>query len=172
MITIVSDTHSTTGHELTGRTLDAVRKADLVVHAGDFTTVAALDAFEAESSRLVAVRGNNATEGVAERLPAVRTFEENGVRFALTHRQRGGNTALELLGRERDADVVIFGHTHRHLAERAGGVFLLNPGSYAQPRGSRPTHIELEPMEKGFAGRFYEWSGELVGEFPIGGLER
>ncbi len=172
MITIVSDTHSTTGHELRGRTLDAVRKADLVVHAGDFTTTAVLDAFEAESSRLVAVRGNNATEAVADRLPAVRTFEENGVRFALTHRQRGGSTALELFGRERDADVVVFGHTHRHLAERAGGVVLLNPGSYAQPRGNRPTHIELEPMGKGFAGKIYEWSGELVEEFPIGGLER
>ncbi|EFW93858.1 phosphodiesterase, MJ0936 family protein [Haladaptatus paucihalophilus DX253] len=171
MITIVSDTHSTTGHELSGRTLDAVRNAELVVHAGDFTTAAALDAFEAESSRLVAVRGNNATEAVADRLPEVRTFEENGIRFALTHRKRGGSTALSLFGREREADVVVFGHTHRHLAERAGEVLLLNPGSYAQPRGNHPTHIELEPREKGFAGRIYRQDGKIMGEIPVGGLE-
>ncbi|MCO8242861.1 MULTISPECIES: metallophosphoesterase [unclassified Haladaptatus] len=167
MIAIVSDTHSRTGHELAGRTLEAVRRADLVVHAGDFTTTAVLDAFEAESSRLVAVRGNNATAGVADRLPAVRTFEENGVRFALTHRRRGGSTGLSLFGQERDADVVVSGHTHRHLVEQAGEMLLLNPGSYAQPRGNRPTHIELEPEGKGFAGRVYEMSGELVTEFPV-----
>lgn len=171
MITIVSDTHSTTGHELTGRTLEAVRDADLVVHAGDFTTTAALDAFEAESSRLVAVRGNNATESVEDRLPNVRTFEENGVRFALTHRRRGGDTGLELFGREREADVVVSGHTHRHLARKAGDVLLLNPGSYAQPRGNLPTHIELEPTEEGFAGGIYVRDGKIVEEFPVGGLE-
>ncbi|WP_231186326.1 metallophosphoesterase [Haladaptatus sp. DYF46] len=171
MITIVSDTHSATGHELTGRTLNAVRNADLVVHAGDFTTAAALDAFEAESSRLVAVRGNNASEAVEDRLPADRTFEENGVRFALTHRRRGGGTGLELFGRERGADVVVSGHTHRYLAEKAGEVLLLNPGSHAQPRGHRPTHIELEPTAEGFAGRVYDRNGEIVEEFPVEGLE-
>ncbi|WP_458208395.1 metallophosphoesterase [Haladaptatus sp. NG-SE-30] len=171
MITIVSDTHSTTGHELSGRTRDAVRDADLVVHAGDFTTADALDAFESVSNRLVAVHGNNATPAVYERLPATRTFEENGVRFALTHRRDGGSTGLELFGRERDADVVVFGHSHRHLARHAGAVLLLNPGSYARPRGNRPTHIELEPTEKGFAGGIYVRNGELVEEFHVGGLE-
>ncbi len=166
MITIVSDTHSQTGHELSGRTETAVREADLVVHAGDFTTEAALDAFESASQRLIAVHGNNATPGVLDRLPAVRTFEENGVRFVLTHRQRGGNTGLELLGRERDADVVIFGHSHRHLAENAGEVLLLNPGSHARPRGGIPTHIELEPHEEGFSGAIFTRTGELVQEVP------
>ncbi|WP_266078970.1 metallophosphoesterase [Haladaptatus caseinilyticus] len=170
MITIVSDTHSETGHELSGRTGEAVREADLVVHAGDFTTEAALDAFEAESNRLAAVHGNNATPGVLDRLPKVRTFETNGVRFVLTHRQRGGNTGLELLGRERDADVVVFGHSHRHLVANVGEVLLLNPGSHARPRGGLPTHIELEPQEEGFGGGVFRRNGKLVQEFTVGGL--
>lgn len=170
MITIVSDTHSETGHELSGRTLDAVREANLVVHAGDFTTEAALDAFESESNRFVAVHGNNATQGVLDRLPKVRTFEENGVRFALTHRRRGGSTGLELFGRERDADVVVFGHSHRHLVEDTGEILLMNPGSHARPRGGLPTHIELEPQEEGFGGAIYRRNGKLVREFPVGGV--
>ncbi|WP_227353383.1 metallophosphoesterase [Haladaptatus salinisoli] len=171
MITIVSDTHGTTDHELAGRTMEAVRDADLVVHAGDFTTEAVLDAFEAESARLLAVHGNNATPAVRERLPEVRTFEENGVRFALAHRRDGGSTGLEMFGRERGADAVVFGHSHRHLARRAGEVMLLNPGSYARPRGNLPTHIELEPQDGGFAGGIYTRNGELVEEFHVGGLE-
>jgi uncharacterized protein len=171
VITIVSDTHGTTGHELAGRTMAAVRDADLVVHAGDFTTEVVLNAFEAESTRLVAVHGNNATPSVRERLPAVRTFEENGIRFALTHRRDGGSTGLELFGRERDADVVAFGHSHRHLARRAGEVMLLNPGSHARPRGNLPTHVELEPENEGFAGGIYTRNGKLVEEFHVGGLE-
>ncbi|WP_049969428.1 metallophosphoesterase [Haladaptatus cibarius] len=170
MITIVSDTHSETGHELTGRTLEAVREADLVVHAGDFTTEAALSAFESESNRLVAVHGNNATPGVLDRLPKVQTFEENGVRFVVVHRHRSGSTGLELLGRERDADVVIFGHSHRHLVEDTGEVLLLNPGSHAQPRGGFRTHLELEPRKEGFGGGVRRGDGELLQEFSVGGM--
>src|SRR5699024_6138027 len=74
VICVVSDTHGTDGHRLADRTLEAVREADLVVHAGDFTTEAALDAFEAESRDFRAVRGNNATPTVRERLPEERIF--------------------------------------------------------------------------------------------------
>ena len=169
MITVVSDTHSTSGHELSGRTLDAVRDADLVVHAGDFTTEAALDAFEAASEHLLAVYGNNATDGVRDRLPAARSFETNGVRFALTHRQEGGSVGLELFCRERDANVVVFGHSHRHLVRDTGEVTLLNPGSHARPRGNLPTHVELHPDDDGFDGQVHTRDGSLVDEFRLEG---
>ena len=167
VITVVSDTHSTSGHELSGRTLDAVREADLVVHAGDFTTEAALDAFEGASERLVAVRGNNATDEVEDRLPGARSFETNGVRFALAHRRDGGSVGLELFGRERDADVVVFGHSHRHMVRDTGEVTLLNPGSHARPRGNLPTHVELQPDDDGFEGQVHTRDGALVEEFRI-----
>jgi putative phosphoesterase len=168
VITVVSDTHSTSGHELSGRTRDAVREADLVVHAGDFTTSDALDAFQSVSKRLFAVHGNNATSEVRDRLPDARTFEESGIRFALTHRRDGGSTGLELFGRERDADVVVFGHSHRHLVRKAGEVTLLNPGSHARPRGNLPTHVELEPDDNGVTGQVRTHDGSLVEEFHIG----
>lgn len=51
VITVVSDTHGTDGHRLAGRTLTAVREAELVIHAGDFTTETVLDAFRDEAGR-------------------------------------------------------------------------------------------------------------------------
>ena len=76
VICVVSDTHQEVGHGLSGRTLEAVREADVVIHAGDFTTADALRAFSALTSRLVAVFGNaDAPPGrprVARRAPCRR----------------------------------------------------------------------------------------------------
>jgi len=167
MLTIVSDTHSTDGHRLRGRTLKAVRDAELVVHAGDFMIDPVLDAFESESSTFRGVYGNNDDEGIRSRLPKARTVEYEGIRFAVTHTVRGGNTALTLFGKEREADAVIFGHSHRPTAELRGELPLINPGSHAQPRGNRPAHAELEPVAGGLQGRLVTPDGEVFTRFEI-----
>ncbi|WP_137284175.1 metallophosphoesterase [Halorussus salinisoli] len=171
MITVLSDTHSTSGHELEGRAREAVEDADVVVHAGDFLNEAALDAFESISDRLYGVYGNNATPGVRDRLPPERTFEVEGVRFVLTHGDDRGPTGLSLLGRQQAADMVVFGHSHRHAATDADDVLLLNPGSHAQPRGGIPTHAELRPVdaEDGtLAGEIRHRDGSVVEKFEVG----
>ena len=167
VIAIVSDTHGTEGHRLTGRTLEAVREADLVVHAGDFTTEAVLDAFEAESHDFLGVHGNNDDPAVCDRLPAELTFERDGVRFALTHRRDGGETGLALFGRESDADVVVCGHSHRPGFSASGSVGLLNPGSHADPRWNRPGHAELVAADGGFDGRLSEPDGTTIAQFRV-----
>ena len=173
MITVLSDTHSTSGHELTGRARDAVEAADTVVHAGDFTNEDALDAFQSVCDRLYAVHGNNATPGVRDRLPPERTFEVGGVRFVVTHGDGRSTTALSLLGRQQAADVVVFGHSHRHAVSHGEDVLLLNPGSHADPRGGRPTHAELRPeggdAERGgrLSGKIRHRDGRVVEEFEI-----
>ena len=107
MLTVVSDTHSTDTHRLSGRTLDAVREAEVVAHAGDFMRESVLDGFQRETTRLLGVAGNNDDAAIRDRLPEARTFTFAGVTFAMTHTRRGGSTALSLFGRERGADVVV-----------------------------------------------------------------
>jgi hypothetical protein len=172
MITVLSDTHSRSGHELEGRAKEAVEEAEVVVHAGDFLTGEALDAFEAVSDRLYAVYGNNATPEVQDRLPPERTFEVEGVRFVLTHGDDRGPTGLSLLGRQQAADVVVFGHSHRHAVTDADDVLLLNPGSHAQPRGGLPTHVELRATgsdeDARLAGELRHRDGSVVERFEVG----
>lgn len=149
MITVVADTHGREDHRLEGRTLEAVREADLVIHAGDFRTEAVLDAFEEEAGELAAVSGNNDPPAVRERLPDERVVERAGVRVAVAHGHEHTETALSLFGRQSMADLVVVGHSHRPGFRRAGTVPVLNPGSHADPRQFRPAHAELEVVPDG-----------------------
>ncbi|WP_313693054.1 metallophosphoesterase [Halorarum halobium] len=169
MLTVVSDTHGTDGHRLRGRTLAAVREADRVIHAGDFYREPVLDAFLDENDSLSGVVGNNDDAAVRDRLPTDRVVAYEGVTVAVRHRSRSGATGLALFGRERDADLVVFGHSHRPEFDDSGDVPLLNPGSHAQPRGNRAAHAELEadPAAEGLVGRLVTTDGEPFRRFTV-----
>ncbi|MDG5757852.1 metallophosphoesterase [Natronococcus sp. A-GB1] len=162
MIAIFSDTHSSDGHELEGKALEAARNAETVIHAGDFTSTAALEAFRAECDRLFAVHGNADSAAVRERLPTARTVEAEGVRFAVTHRREGGATGLAMFGRSRDADVVVSGHSHRPTVVETDDIVLLNPGSHVQPRGNRPGFAVLERDGDELSGEIREPDGTVL----------
>jgi len=147
MLTVISDTHGTDDNRLSGRTLDAVRAADHVIHAGDFTTAAVYDAIAAEATALTAVTGNNERPALRERLPAEATVEWAGHRILVVHGHRHGDTALAMLARQEDADIVVVGHSHRPEIDELDGRLLVNPGSYADPRRYRPAHAELDTDE-------------------------
>ncbi len=167
MLVVLSDTHSRAGHELAGRAAEAVAAADAVVHAGDFTSEAALDAFHDATDRLHAVHGNADDGAVRERLPTRRTVAYEGVRIAVTHKPEGGETGMAMLGRERGADLVVFGHTHRPTFTDAGEVGLLNPGSHADPRGGPAAHAELRVEEGEVWGELRRRNGTVLREFAM-----
>ncbi|MFC6736985.1 metallophosphoesterase family protein, partial [Halolamina salina] len=88
-------------------------------------------------------------------------------RIAATHRQRGGATGLAMFGRERGADLVVSGHTHRPLVDQEGAVTLLNPGSHADPRGAKQSFAVLEPNGDGLNGRLTTVDGETFDRFTV-----
>ncbi|MFD1565462.1 metallophosphoesterase [Haloarchaeobius amylolyticus] len=168
MIAIFSDTHSRQDHELEGAALTAAREADVVVHAGDFTSEAALEAFQGECDRFFAVHGNADSAAVRERLPTARVVEAGGIRIAVTHRQDGGETGLAMFGRSRGADLVVFGHSHRPTVVETADVTLLNPGSHADPRGNRPGFAVLEERDDGaLEGTIRQPDGTPIESFEI-----
>lgn len=167
MLVVVSDTHGIEDARLHGRTGTAVREAECVIHAGDFTTGAVLDSIDDATRKLHAVHGNADDPAVRARLPATRTVEYAGVRIAITHRRDGGETGLSLFGRERDATLVVSGHTHQPTVVDSEGVTLLNPGSHAQPRGNRPAHAELSPTDNGLDGELRQPDGTLIESFTV-----
>lgn len=165
MITVVSDTHGHETHRLNGRTLDAVRTADLVLHAGDFTTESVLDAFETESARFAGVIGNSDIPALRERLPTTRTVEHESVRITVVHGHEHSETSLSLLGRQEHADLIVVGHTHNPEFRDTADIPVLNPGSHADPRGHRPAHAELslDPLR----GRLVEPDGSVLKTFTV-----
>ncbi len=167
MLTVLGDTHRREGHGLAARTLEAVRTADVVAHAGDFTTAAVHAALADECARLCAVAGNNDDPELRERLPARATFEAEGLAVVLVHGHEHSAEALSLLGREAGADLVVSGHSHRPGVERAAGRTLLSPGSHADPRWYRPAHAELERAGDVVRGRLVEPEGTVFERFEV-----
>ena len=168
MIAVLSDTHGRDDHRLAGRARAAVESASLVVHAGDFTTAAVVDAFESASERLVAVHGNVDDAAVRARLPAEATVERGDLGIAVVHGHEHGETARAMLGRQEGVDLVVSGHSHRPAVVDAGEVMLLNPGSHAEPRGNRPAHAELEVEDGRVRGRLVDRDGTVFETFERG----
>jgi len=164
MLTVVSDTHGTDDHRLSGRTLEAVREASFVVHAGDFFTEAVLDAFLAENGSFAGVTGNNDHSGVRERLPSQRVVEAAGIRLVVVHGHEHDETALSLLARQEEADVVVIGHSHRPELLASFGCLVVNPGSYADPRRYQPAHAELVDTGGGVRVRLCAPDGTVITE--------
>lgn len=71
-----------------------------------------------------------------------KTFTHAGLKFYLTHGNMVGTSSIISRAAEEDADIAIFGHTHRAYEETVPGeamnreknLLLLNPGSIALPR--------------------------------------
>ena len=53
------------------------------------------------------------------------------------------------LGKENNADIVMFGHIHVPVVEKSDGVTIVNPGSISLPRNAdgRPTYIVMNAEE-------------------------
>lgn len=146
-IIALSDTH------LTGpapdRLQEILREADVVIHAGDFNTMAAYESLKGVCKKLIAVHGNCDEPMLQEKLPERLTFELEGVKFGLVHSGKHVTdvTNMRYLALEMGVGVLIFGHLHRPIVDR-GDVLLVCPGSPTHPRMSDPAVVELK-IEKG-----------------------
>ncbi|HEX4625239.1 MAG TPA: metallophosphoesterase family protein [Solirubrobacteraceae bacterium] len=142
VVAIISDTHLPRGaRRLPDDCVARLRSADLILHAGDISTVAVLRELEALGPAVAAVHGNVDEPALTELLPAERTVEADRARIALTH-DAGPKTGRlgRLRARFSAADAVVFGHSHIPLHERApDGFQIFNPGSPTDRR-RQPRH--------------------------------
>jgi putative phosphoesterase len=147
LVAVISDTHlPRRGRaELPRACVEALARADLIVHAGDLTSLATLAMLRSIGPPLVAVHGNVDDADVRAALPGTARVEVAGLRLAVVH---DGGPEAGRLGRLRrrfpDAGGVIFGHSHVPLHERAAdGFLILNPGSPTDRR-RQPRHTMAE----------------------------
>jgi putative phosphoesterase len=134
-IGLISDTHDKVENILQAIREFENKNVDIVLHAGDFVSPVAIEAFE--GIKIVGVLGNNDID-----VPGLRSafnkingelteeiFEAqyDGLRFGVYH---GTNIAKrEQLMNSGKYDVFVYGHTHRKDDRYVGTTRVINPGT-------------------------------------------
>lgn len=137
-IGVISDTHGL----LRPEALDALQGSDLILHAGDVGPREILDRLR-EIAPVVAVRGNVDTAIWATALPLADVVEAAGLQLYMRH----DRAALDLDPKAAGFAAVIFGHSHRPVAEWRDGVLYLNPGSAGPRRFTLPVTVARLTVE-------------------------
>lgn len=129
---------------LPDRCVGLLRAADLILHAGDISSVGAFEELQALGPPVEAVHGNADEPGLRRLLPETLVVEVEEVRIGMLHDpgRRDGREA-RLIGRFPGADAVVYGHTHIPQAERVDGVWILNPGSPTERRRAQTRSMLL-----------------------------
>jgi putative phosphoesterase len=143
LIAVISDTHLPRGaRRLPDACVERIAAANLLLHAGDFSTLDVLRELEAIGPPLLGVHGNVDSADLRRLLPEERVVEAGGARIAMVHDAGPRTGRLERMRRRfgERADVVVFGHSHQPLHEQApDGFQILNPGSPTERRRA-PAH--------------------------------
>jgi putative phosphoesterase len=151
LIAILADTHLPRGQRrLPEQCLALLRSAELILHAGDLTSMSTLDELNALGPPVVAVHGNADERALVERLPGQLEIEVDGLKLGLTHDSGAARGRLARLRRRFPrADAVVFGHSHIPLLEAGDDFQIFNPGSPTDRR-RQPRHtMGLARVEDG-----------------------
>ena len=137
---ILADTHGTLRPEV----LEIFAKVDLIVHAGDVGDPDILRQLELLAP-VTAVYGNVDGSVLRQRLPRVAEFKVDGFVFVMTHGdQYGFPSPRDLKVAYPDADVIVYGHTHRAvLHDFADFSVAVNPGAAGAARSELPPSVAI-----------------------------
>jgi uncharacterized protein len=125
-IGLISDTHGL----LRADVIEAFARVDRILHAGDVG-----DGVLEELALIAPVRAvcGNVDDPGDPRLAQEIDEIIGGVRVHVSHGHEMGAPSPGRLLEAYDADVIVYGHTHRPLAVLTGGRWVVNPGA-AGPR--------------------------------------
>lgn len=127
VVGLISDTHGL----LRAGVHEALRGVDLILHAGDVGGDDILDELSLIAP-VEAVYGNTDAPG-NPRLASTIVRSIGGVTIQVQHGHESGRLTADALLERFDADVLVYGHTHRQSVTRREGRLVINPGA-AGPR--------------------------------------
>ena len=128
--------------------------ADMILHAGDLTSLSVLDVFAGKTVH--AVHGNMCGPKTRATLPASKIIAVGNFQIALFH--GAGylhNTEERLFDAFGPLDCIVFGHTHKPVCHRHGPTLMVNPGSFTATGhyGSSGTYAIITVEQKSLEGR-------------------
>jgi hypothetical protein len=127
---VIADTHlREASPELEELMAGPFKDVEMVLHAGDITELAVLQAFAGKE--IQAVCGNMDSLAVRRQLPTTRTFGVGKFKIGLIHGWGGSHGIEERIRREfAGVDCIIYGHTHVPSQVTREGVLFFNPGAF------------------------------------------
>lgn len=129
-ILVLSDSHKDLEHMTAAVTLE---NPDMIIHLGDHISDANKLSMQFPLLPLVAVPGNCDFSDEA----SVRMLKIEGFNLMLCHGHqyhvKSSLLSLEYAAKEKKADAVLFGHTHRICCDYHNGLLIFNPGSIGEP---------------------------------------
>src|SRR5882757_6256094 len=135
-LALISDTHMPKGsRRLPDECVRRLQAADLIVHAGDLSTLSLLSQIQGYAP-VLAVHGNVDDRETRSALPKTAEINIAGATIAVIHDAGPSKGRLNRLRRQfPQADAVVFGHSHIPLHEQTtDGFQILNPGSPTERR--------------------------------------
>jgi hypothetical protein len=147
---VISDTHGLLRPEV----FDVFAGVDHILHAGDVGPLELLTELEAIAP-VTAVYGNTDDFDVRARLPQVQHLDLDGFRIVVTHGdQLGSPTPEKLHAAFPDAEILVYGHTHRPLLTIVDVVVtVMNPGGAGRRRFDLPPSVGIMELEAGIPPR-------------------
>lgn len=132
-IVVISDTHMPERYaSLPPKLVEEIKKADMLIHAGDAAQLSVLQSLAKLCPKLVAVSGNMDDASVRKAYPDKQIIGVGKFRIGVMHGwgpPQGLEKVLEEAFRQDKVDMIIFGHSHAALNRKKGGVIYFNPGS-------------------------------------------
>ena len=127
-IGVISDTHS---NPIPKQVLEAFKKVDFIIHAGDFCDEETLKVLKGVKE-VKGVWGNMDPAKIRKIFPAKQLIPCGKFNIGLYHGEGPGLKILERVKQEfknDKVDAVVFGHSHHPFNEKIDGVLYFNPGS-------------------------------------------
>jgi len=133
-IVVISDTH-----RCVNKLIDNLKnkKSDLIIHLGDYIRDAEIIENEL-GFEIVKVKGNCDINEVDEQDEIILNFKDKKILVTHGHKYNVKFTLENLHYRveELEADMVLFGHTHKPFNQNIDDVLFFNPGSPTNPRNT------------------------------------
>jgi uncharacterized protein len=147
---VISDTHGLLRPEV----FDVFKGVDQILHAGDIGPLSVLEEL-GTIAPVAAVYGNTDGMEVRGRVPQVAALELDGFNIVVTHGdQFGSPTPAKLHEAFPDAEILVFGHTHRPLLTLVDVVVtVMNPGGAGARRFNLPASVGILELEPGIPPR-------------------
>ena len=147
---VISDTHGLLRREV----FDVFGEVDHIFHAGDIGSLSLLTELEALAP-VTAVYGNTDDWDVRARVPRIAKVQLDGFEIVVTHGDQFGSPTPEALNAAfPDAEIILFGHTHKPLLTLVDLVVtVMNPGAAGQRRFDILPSVGILELETGIPPR-------------------